>query len=111
MTPRLCDFDAFAPEIVFRSEGVVSRAAQGEIRGGVLAAQSEWVEVVKFEAMRLGATTADGIDVGALLTIALEDGAPHRGGDVAAALVREVDFGALLNWPGFEPRLLPLRGW
>jgi hypothetical protein len=47
-TPCFGAFDELSPEIVFRSESVVSRATQREIRGRVLAALGEWLEVVKF---------------------------------------------------------------
>jgi hypothetical protein len=65
-------FDELTPEIVFRSESVMSRATQGEIRGRVLAALGEWLEVVKFEPMRLGATPSSGLDMRALLAVAVE---------------------------------------
>jgi hypothetical protein len=61
----------------------VSRATQGEIRGRVLAALGEWLEVVKFEPMRLGATPSSGLDMRTLLAVEVEHRAPHGSGNMA----------------------------
>jgi hypothetical protein len=51
---RLPVFDELAPEVFLGGEAIVRRAAQGEIRGMVIAVPGKGFQVVKFEAMGLG---------------------------------------------------------
>jgi hypothetical protein len=75
--------DLFGPEIELRGEGVVSRAAEGEVRRGVRAPMSERHEMMELELMSFAATLATPIHVRATRSIALEHDAPDACGDVA----------------------------
>lgn len=67
-------------------------AAQGQIRRNVLPAGRKGYDVVKLEAVRLGATYSCA-DVGTAAAVALEDGAADGGGDVTSAPAREMPVG------------------
>jgi hypothetical protein len=81
-------FDEVAAEIHFGGESIVCTAAQREIRGRVLAAQSEWFQMMKLEALRLGAASPARVDVAAAPFVTQKHSTPHGGGDVTPALAR-----------------------
>jgi hypothetical protein len=85
--------DEAAAKIHFGGESVVRTAAQREIRGRVLAVEGEWFQMVKLEAMRLGAASSAGLHVTTASFVTRKDGAPNGRGDVTPALAREVALG------------------
>jgi hypothetical protein len=80
--------DEAAAEVELGGEGVVGAAAEREVRGGVRASRGEGFEMVKLEAMRLGAASSAGVDVAAAAGVARKDGAPTGSGDVTTAPAR-----------------------
>jgi hypothetical protein len=76
------------PEISFCGEPIVSRAAQGQIRSRVRAVQGQRLQVMKLQAVRFAAALAALVDEAAARAVSPIHLAPHRGGDVSAALAR-----------------------
>ena len=75
--------DLFGPEIELGDQGVVSCAAEGEVRRGVRATPSERHEMMELEVVRLAATLAARVHVSTTRSVAFEHRAAKACWDVA----------------------------
>jgi hypothetical protein len=75
---------------LLRGEGIVSVAAQAQIFEAMCAAAGERLEVMELETLRLAATDAALVEVGALALVPLEDGVTELGRNVSAAPARRL---------------------
>jgi hypothetical protein len=105
------------PKILLGCESIVGLATQREIVLRVLAAPREGPQVVELQAVSLGAAPSRVVDVSAARSVALEDSAADRGGDVPTALARVLGVpfdlrgrGAGLRRLALDFRLVPGRG-
>ena len=73
-------------KVVLGSERIVRRATQRQIRGHVRTVLREWLQMVQLEIARFSAAQATRVDIRAARAVAPIHLAPHRRGDVSAAL-------------------------
>ena len=62
--------DELTPEVLFGRQGIVSRAAQGQICSHIGPIFRKWLQVVKLEIVRLVAALTAGVDIRASRFIA-----------------------------------------
>ena len=88
--------DVLAAEVFLGGQGVVRRAAQGQVGCDVGSASGEWLQMMKLEVVRFAATLTPRIDVTAASAVAPEHFASLGRGDVSTRVLAN-------NWSIFSP--------